>query len=252
MKKFLSLTFGVIAAVSPSLWAQQKQPQPKSQKEVDAIMAIQNAPDPASRIAAAENLITKFADTEFKAFALYLATVSAQQMNDFEKMMLYGERTLEADPKNYATMLIMANALAVRTREHDLDKEEKLGRAEKLANQAAEILKTAEKPNPQLTDEQWAGAKKDFEAQQHEALGLVAMVRKKYDVAINELKMAAESSADLATSVRLGQAYNLAGKHDEAIAVLDTVMANAEASPQIKQVAQAEKARAVQAKGAKK
>jgi tetratricopeptide (TPR) repeat protein len=251
MKKVLSLTLGVLAAVSPVLWA-QKQPQPKSQKEVEAIMAIQNAQDPDGRIAAVENLINKFADTEFKGFALYIATVSAQQKNDFEKMMLYGERTLEADPKNYATMLLMANAVAQRTREHDLDKEEKLGRAEKLANQGAELVKTATKPNPQLTDEQWAGAKKDFEAQAHEALGIVAMVRKKYDVAITELKTAVETSQDLSTSVRLGQVYNMAGKHDEAIAVLDKVMATADAPAQIKQIAQAEKARAVQAKGAKK
>ncbi len=251
MKKFLSLMLGAFVALNSAIWA-QKQPQPKSQKEVDAIMAIQNAQDPDGRIAAVENLITKFADTEFKGFALYIATVSAQQKNDFEKMMLYAERTLEVDPKNYATMLIMANALAQRTREHDLDKEEKLGRAEKLATQAGELVKTAEKPNPQLTDEQWAGAKKDFEAQGHEALGLVAMARKKYDVAINELKLAVESSADAATSVRLGQVYNLAGKHDEAIAVLDKVMAIPDAPVQIKQVAQAEKARAVQAKGAKK
>jgi len=251
MKKFLSLMLGGLVAMTSAMWA-QKQPQPKSQKEVDAIMAIQNAQDPDGRIGAVEDLLTKFADTEFKGFALYIATVSAQMKNDYEKMMIYAERTLEADPKSYATMLIMANAIAQRTREHDLDKEEKLGRAEKLATQAGELLKTAEKPNPQLTDDQWAAAKKDFEAQSHEALGLVGMARKKYDVAVTELKLASEASADPATTVRLGQAYNFAGKHDEAIAVLDKVMAMADAPAQIKQVAQAERARAVQAKGAKK
>src|SRR5262249_31726747 len=145
--------------------------------------------DPDGRIAAVENLLTKFADTEFKGFALYVATVSAQQKNDFDKMMLYGERTIEADPKNYPTMLILASAIAQRTREHDLDREEKLAKAEKYANQAGELLKTAQKPNPQLTEEQWAAAKKDFQAQQHEALGLVASARKKYDDAINHYKM---------------------------------------------------------------
>ena len=108
------------------------QPKPKSQKEIDAIMAIQNALDPDSRIKAADELISKFADTEFKAFALYIATASAQQKNDFERTLLYGERTLEADPKNYGAMTIMAAALAQKTREFDLDKEEKLARAEKL------------------------------------------------------------------------------------------------------------------------
>ncbi|HUQ91281.1 MAG TPA: hypothetical protein VM120_06350 [Bryobacteraceae bacterium] len=247
IKKYL-LGFGLLLTAATATWAQK----PKSQKEVDAIMAIQNAQDPDARIAAVENLLTKFADTEFKSFALYIATVSAQQKNDFEKMMVYAERTIEADPKNYASMLIMASGLAQRTREHDLDKEEKLARAEKLANQAGELLKTAAKPNPALTDEQWAGAKKDFEAQQHEALGMVAMSRKKYDVAITELKMAVDSNGEPSSMVRLGQVYNLAGKHDEAIAVLDKVMGIADAQPAVKQVAQAEKVRATQAKAAKK
>jgi tetratricopeptide (TPR) repeat protein len=250
MKKILFALSGLMLAAA-SMWA-QKQPQMKSQKEVDAFMAIQNAADPDSRIAAVEKFLVGFADTDFKALALYIATVSAQQKNDYEKIMLYGERTLEADPKNYATMLILAGAIAQRTREHDLDKEEKLSRAEKLAKEAGELAKVATKPNPQLTDEQWAEAKKDFDAQSHESLGIVAMGRKKYDVAITELKAAIDINGDLASQVRLGQAYNFSGKHDEAIAVLDKVMANAEAPPAVKQIAQAEKVRAVQAKAQKK
>jgi tetratricopeptide (TPR) repeat protein len=250
MRKYLFALSGLLLAAA-STWA-QKQPQLKSQKEADAFMAIQNATDPDARIAAVEKLLTNFADTELKSVALYIATVSAQQKNDFEKMMVYGERTLEADPKNYATMLIMAGAIAQRTREHDLDREEKFGRAEKLAKEAAELAKVAPKPNPNLTDEQWAEAKKDFDAQSHESLGIIALGRKKYDVAITELKAAVEANGDISSMVRLGQAYNFAGKHDEAIAVLDKVMAVADAPAAVKQIAQAEKVRAVQAKAQKK
>ncbi len=49
--------------------------------------------------------------------------------------------------------------------------------------------------------------------------------------------------------VRLGQAYNAAGKSDDAIAILDKVMADTNVHPQIRQVAQAERVRAIQAKG---
>ena len=77
-----------------------------------------------------------------------------------------------------------------------------------------------------------------------------AMVRKKHDVAIAEFKQAVEIAAqpDPATMVRLGQAYNLAAKYDDAIAILDKVMSKADVHPQIKQFAQAEKVRAVQGK----
>lgn len=204
--------------------------------------------DPDSRIAAVENLLTKFADTEFKTFALMMATDAAQQKGDFEKLVIYGERTLQADPKSYPVMLMLARGTAQRVRENDLDKEERLATAEKYAKDAAEALKTAQKMNPQMTDEQWGQAKKDFEAQGHEALGLVAMVRKKYDVAAAEFKTAADLNGEPASMVRLGQALNNGGKSDEAIAVLDKVIASPDAHPQVKQVATDEKNRAVQAK----
>jgi hypothetical protein len=76
------------------------------------------------------------------------------------------------------------------------------------------------------------------------------MARKKYDVAISEFNTAVTGSAnpDPATMIRLGAAYNLAGKHDEAIAMLDKVMAVPDLPVQLKQFAQAEKVRATQAK----
>ena len=143
---------------------------------------------------------------------------------------------------------------AQRTREHDLDKEEKLSKAEKYAKGAQDLIKTAEKPNPSITDEQWEAGRKDMTAQALQALGLVAMVRKKYDDAATQFKAAIDSSSqpDPATMVRLGAAYNQAGKPDEAIPILEKVMAMTDVHPSIKQFAQAEKARAAQLKGGAK
>ena len=243
----LVLTAGLVFAQKPA-----KQPKPKSQKEVDAINAIFNATEPDARIAAAENLLTKFADTEYKAVALQVAAQSAQQKNDFEKMVIYSERTIEADPQNYPAMLMLANGIAQKTREFDLDKEEKLQRAEKYARQSIELINAAPKPRPDITDEQWEGAKKDSLAQAHEALGLAAMVRKKYDLAASEFKTSTEiaPAPDQATMVRLAAAYNLSGKPDAALPVLDKVMAMPDLNPQIKQVAQNEKVNAMKLKSA--
>ena len=247
------LLAGLLALVSglPGLMA-QKQPQPKSQKELDAVKAVFEAQTPDARITAAENLLLKFADTEFKPIALYLEAASYEQKNDFEKMVIFAERTLEADPKNYASMLMLAGGIAKRARENDLDLNEKLAQVDKYAKNALDALKDAQKPNPQLPDEQWVATKKDYIASAHEAYALSAVLRKKYDVAISEFKQSIEGAAtpDPATMVRLGQAYNLAGKYGDAIAILDKVMAGADVHPQIKQFAQAERVRAIQAKGA--
>ncbi len=234
--------------------AQPKGPTVKSKGEADAVMELQKAiqaNDPDALIKACDNLVTKFADTEFKSVALQLATQAYQQKRDYPKMVVYAERTLEADPKNYTVMLILAQSTAQQTRENDLDREEKLASAEKYAKTAMDIVKDAPKPNPGLTDEQWETGKKEMLSQGHEALALVAMARKKFDVAVSEFKMSVETSAqpDPATMVRLGNAYNQAKMPDAAIAILDKVMAMPDVHPQIKQFAQAERVRAFQAKG---
>ncbi|MCX6620940.1 MAG: hypothetical protein NTY38_07635, partial [Acidobacteria bacterium] len=158
---------------------------------------------------------------------------------------------------NYVSMLTLANMIAQKTREFDLDREEKLGRVEKYARGAIELVTTAAKPRPDLPDEQWEQAKKELVAQAHESLGLAGAVRKKWDVAIAEYKIAVEGNPtpEPATMVRLGQAYNLAGKPDDAIVILNKVLAVPNLHPQIKLVAEQERAKAsaikVRAAGAK-
>lgn len=227
---------------------------PKSQKEVEALMAIQNAQNPDARIAAVDSLVTKFADTEFKSWALERAAEASQQKNDGPKAIAYAERTLEADPKSFEARLLIAGELARGTREFDLDKEEKLARSEKLAKEAIALLPAAPKPNAQIPDDSWAAAKKDYIAQGHEALGMIAMVRKKYDVAVAEFKLSVDGAAtpNLGDSVRLGAAYTQAGQPDEAIVALDKVINAPNASPVFKQAAEAEKKKATDAKSSKK
>jgi tetratricopeptide (TPR) repeat protein len=137
----------------------------------------------------------------------------------------------------------------LRSREFDLDKEEKLTRAEKLANQALEILKDAPKPNPQVTDEQWAQGKKEYMAEAHQALGYAAQTRKKYDLAMSEMQTAVEQAPDQVTMVKLAQVYNINNKPDEALAMLDKLNSIPDIHPTIRSFAQAERVRATQLKG---
>jgi tetratricopeptide (TPR) repeat protein len=233
------LTASLAASLALAQTANPKPPQPKSQKELDAVQAIFQAPDPDARIAAAKELVTKFADTDFKATAFYIGAFSYQQKGDLENAIVWAEQAVEADPKFYAAQLMIANALALRTKEFDLDREEKLGRAEKLAKEAIATINTSPKPRPDITDEQWEAARKDFIAQGHEALGLAALVRKKYDVCAAELSTAASlaSQQDASLMVRLANCQIQSGKPDEALALLDKVLNDPNVAGQIKSVA---------------
>ncbi len=235
---------------------QQQQPQlvpgTKSQGESQAVIALfqaqsQNNTD--AVIKAADELLTKYADTMFKESALLAEAQAYQAKGDLDKAQIYNERALETNPKSFQASLALGEMLAQRTRENDLDKEEKLQRAEKYLNGTIEQLKTAAKPNPQLPDAQWEEAKKYLTARAHNGLGLVALDRKKYDVAIAEFKTAAEGDPQEPTyEVRLASAYQSSGKNQEAVAICDKLLAQPNLHPQIKAVTEQIKKAASQGK----
>lgn len=247
MKRIIWSSALALAVAVPALLGQ---PKPKSTAEFDALKAMFGATTPDARIAAAENVLTKFVDSDFKATALYFEAASYREKGDYEHAVVFGERTLEADPKHYQAMLLLAELIAQHTKEFDLDREEKLAQVQKYATGALDIVKDAPKPNPNLTDDQWTAAKKDFASEAHTSLGMAAMVRKKYDVAESEFKLSIEGAehADPASIVRLGKAYSEDGKYDEAIAQFDKVMAMQDVDVRVKQVAQAERVRTFQKK----
>jgi tetratricopeptide (TPR) repeat protein len=247
MKKIILRGAVALAVALPGLLAQ---PKTKSDAEATALKAMYAAQTPDARIAACENVLTKFADTQFKGVALYFEALSYEQKRDYEHTVVFAERSVEADPKYYQAMLLLAEEIAQHTKEFDLDREEKLAQVEKYAKTALDLLKTAPKPNPNITDDQWTAAKKDFAAEAHASLGIGAMVRKKYDVAEIEFKLAVDGAdrPDPSTMVRLGRVYSDEGKYDEAIAEFEKVMAMPDINAQVKQVAQAERVRTVQKK----
>jgi len=232
--------------------AAPKGPAPKSKAEQDALQAMaaaQSSPD--AMITACEALLTKFADTDFKDVALYYEAVAYQQKNDPEKSQVYAERAVAANPKNIDATLFLAGSIVQRTRENDLDKEDKLTKADKYSNDALTAINAATKPQgAQVTDQQYDELKKEWAAQAHAYLGVSASLRKKYDAAISELKMAVEgtSKPQPAYEYRLAAVYQSAGKYDDAIAMADKVMNDPEAPTPFKQASQAIRAGATVAK----
>ncbi|HEY3443247.1 MAG TPA: hypothetical protein VGK29_20990 [Paludibaculum sp.] len=258
MKRTFLTNLLMALAVSMSLLCAQtsnaKVPKPTNQKEAEALMALFQTQDPDARIAAANNLVTKFSETEFKATALYVASFSYQQKGDIENSIVYAEKCLETDPKYFGAMLTIASGLAQRTKEFDLDREEKLGRSDKMAKAALELIPSATKPNPGIPDDQWDSAKKDFSAQAHEAMGMAALVRKKYDVCATELGIALANAQqpDPATMVRMASCNMKVQKWDEASAALDKALADPTAAPVVKKAATDLKMEIGRAKAAEK
>jgi tetratricopeptide (TPR) repeat protein len=249
MKKVLT----AVALVAMGTFALNAQPKPPSPEELTGLQAIVSAQTVDARVKAADSFVKGFPKSEYLPIALTMAAEAYQMSGNSAKAIIYYQQVLEASPKDYNAMLMLAAETARTTREFDLDKEEKLSKAEKYAKDGMALIPSATKPNAQFTDAQWEDLKKDDTARGHEALGLIAAARKKYDVAVSEFETAAKTASQPqpATFIRLGGAYTDGGKPTEAIAALDKVLAMPNLPDQLKQIAQSEKARAEKAKTAK-
>lgn len=148
-------------------------PRPKSQKELEALRAFQDAQTPDQQLQAIDNVLTSFVDTEFKVMLLETAMQIEQRKDDFAQLLFYGQRLLDADPKGAFASVTIASETARHTRKFDLDKDEKLTKVDQYAKAGLDAAKVMPKPAG-VADDQWEAAKKDFQAQTYDALGQAA------------------------------------------------------------------------------
>lgn len=237
--RLVALTCGVLTLGLGVLSAQK----PKSQKEVQAIQAVQAAQTPDQRIQAIENVLTNFADTEFKPILLQMAVQTEEQKGDYAQVVFYADRLLKADPKNAFALVTLALQTAAHTREFDLDKDDKLAKVDKWAKDGIDDAKTMPKPRADFTDAQLEALRNDYQAEGYEAMGMAAALRKKYDDAASDYKqsIALSPTPDPATYVRLGQVYEDARKLDDANEAFDKALNAPNVSPQVKSIAQSKK-----------
>lgn len=213
-------------------------PKPKSPDEGKAINAIITAgSDPDAVIKASEELVTKYADTEFKEFALSMEARAYQQKRDAVNAQLFGERVLQVNPHSYTMELLVAEVMESGMKEHDIDIATEVAKVTKLLNGSIDDMKAAAKPNPQLTDAQWADAQKYSIAESHNGLGVLALIQKKYDDAIKEFQVAWEGDPEQdAYGTRLASAYLSSGEGAKASEICDKLLAKPNLNPQIKVV----------------
>jgi tetratricopeptide (TPR) repeat protein len=237
LRNIAALTWAVLACGFSPLWAQAPKVSPKEQQ---ALLAVQVAKTPDDRIQAIENVLTNFADTQFKVALLQMAVQSEQQKNDFAQIVFYSDRLLKADPKNAFAMVTLASETARHTRENDLDRDEQLAKVDKWAKDGIDAAKSMPKVAASQTDEELDRDRKDMQAQAYVALGMADVVRKNYDGATASYKqsLATEATPNAATLVRLAQVYLASGKLDNASDTLDLAINTPDVQPQVKSIAQ--------------
>src|SRR5580658_7505946 len=114
----------------------KRKPQAKTQEEFAAYKAAAALTDPAAQEKAAADFAAKFPDSELRQLLYAGVMHSYQQANNADKMMEMAQKILTYDADDPEALLGVAQVLAERTRDTDLDKDQKLGEAKKDAERS--------------------------------------------------------------------------------------------------------------------
>ncbi|HXE63630.1 MAG TPA: hypothetical protein VN519_08820 [Bryobacteraceae bacterium] len=240
---------GGAAPAAGAAAAQPAGPHPKSPEENQALLDMFKAQDPDTQIKAAQDLLDKYPDTDYKAQVLLVQAQGYHEKKDDPKAIVAGEKSLEADPKSYETLLLLAEIYSRTTRPTDLDMDDRLAKSDKYAHDALTILATAQKPRPDVSDEQWAGVKQGESERAYMALGLSAVLKKKYDDAKTDFDKAMSMYPDPLDMLYIERAYTTAKRYDDALTWIDKVSTNASPdAAQYKKIADSDKTHVEQLK----
>ena len=230
------------------------QPRPKSQKESEALRKVQTdnqAQNWDAEITDINAVLENFADTDYKILLLNMGMDASQRKGDAASVVTFGERIMQADPKDVTAHVALAEGTAQRTRENDLDKDQSIKKIRDYANGALANMQTSTPPAG-VSEAQWPDFKKQLTSQAYDALGQADELDKKYPDAITHFKSAIDAQPENPVPLaRLSKAYVENKQYDDAITTADKVLAMNAAPAQIKQFAQAQKDSATKLKTAK-
>ena len=120
----------------------KRPPQLKTKPEQDAYNAAVANTDPATLEKAADDFAAKFPDSEVRLL-LYKNTMRKYQAaNDAEKTEAMGRKVISLDGDDPEALTTVAEVIAERTRDSDLDRDQRFDEAVKMAQKATQTVDT--------------------------------------------------------------------------------------------------------------
>lgn len=199
--------------------AGKRPPQAKTQPEFDAYKAAVALTGAAPQEKAADDFATKFPDSELRP-VLYKAVMhSYQQANNSDKMMELAQKVLTFDADDPEALLGVAQVLAERTRDTDLDRDQKLAEARKNAQHALTTIDT-DVPSTGYPPEQLAAFKSFLRSDAYAILGTLDFNAKAWADAEGNLRKSIDAfpqQVDPVAVFRLSVTLDMQNKYPEAL-----------------------------------
>ncbi|MGA9897804.1 MAG: tetratricopeptide repeat protein [Terriglobales bacterium] len=201
--------------------AGKRPPQAKTQPEFDAYKAtVAASADPVAFAKAADDFAAKFPDSELRILLFKAAMHSFQNANNADQMSAAADKVLKIDPDDPEALVGAAEVIAERTRDTDLDKDQRWAEAQKYASHAVETIET-DVAIPAGTPQEKIDAYKGFmRSSAYSVLGTISFNQEKYPDAENYFRKSVDAlpaQPDPVVVLRLAIALDKQNKYPEAL-----------------------------------
>jgi len=207
---------GQAAAAAPQ---GKRPPAAKTQPEFDAYKAAVAQTDAAALEKAADDFATKFPDSELRGLLYTAAEQRYQSANNADKMMDMARKVLAIDPDDPAALVGLAQGTAERTRDTDLDRDQRIAEAKKNAERALVTVDT-DVPASGYPPDQLVAYKGFLKSEAYAILGKLAADAKNWPEAESNLRKSIDAlpqQPDPVAVFRLAVALDMQNKYPEAL-----------------------------------
>ena len=214
--------------------AGKHQPQAKTQDEYKAYQEAAAKPDPPSLEQAANDFATKYPTSELRSVLFQREMQVYQSANNAEKTIEAGKKVIAIDPDNAAALVTVALVIANKTREGDLDRDERMAEASKYANHALESIDNGTGVPAGTADDKVPMFKELVRSMAYSSLGTVEFNRKNYPQAETYLRKSVENSTlqpDPVTWLQLSLALDRENKYNDALQAANKCIEIAQSHP---------------------
>ena len=203
--------------------AGKRPPAAKTQPEFEAYKTAVAQTDPATLEKSADDFAAKFPDSELRTMLYTGAMQRYQQANNADKMIDMGKKVLAIDPDDPAALVGIAQAMAERTHDTDLDKDQRYAEAKKDAERALQTIDT-DIPTSGYPPEQLNAFKNFLRSEAYLVLGTLSFKASNWADAETNLRKSIDAlpqQPDTLAIFRLAVALDMQNKYPEAMKTID-------------------------------
>jgi len=242
------------AATAPAAPQGKRPPQAKTQPEFDAYKAAMTNPSDGPAIEkAADDFAAKFPDSELRVLLYRTAMHAYQSANNADKMMEMGRKVLAIDPDDPEALIGVAQVLAERTRDTDLDKDQRWNEALTMAQKSLSTIDSDVAASPGTPPDKIEAYKNFLRSDAYLVVGSVQYNEGKYPDAQASLQKSIDvypSQPDPIAVLRLALAFDKQEKYQDALKYANQAVGMTQESTAIGSAARHERDRLMQLTGA--